>query len=106
MAPSFVRFERDGVEQSIPQRFEAQVHRDPGRLAVATREHAWSYGALNRAANRVARAIVAERGTDPEPVALLVTGQSRVRLGRVPRQALGVRQPGAVTGQALIFPWL
>jgi amino acid adenylation domain-containing protein len=72
MAPSFVRFERAAVEQSIPQRFEAQVHRDPGQLAVATREHAWSYGALNRAANRVARAIVAARGTDPEPVALLV----------------------------------
>lgn len=72
MAPSFVRFGREAIEQSIPRRFEAQVRRGPGRLAVATREHAWSYETLNRMANRVARAIVAARGTEPEPVALLV----------------------------------
>src|SRR5262245_18959381 len=73
MASSFVRFERGAIEQSITSRFEAEVRRAPRRLAVETREHAWSYEALNRAANRVARAIVEARGAEPEPVVLLVS---------------------------------
>src|SRR5262249_37439634 len=72
MAPSFVPFDRGALEQSITCRFEAQVRRAPSRLAVATREHAWSYEALNRAANRIARTIVDARGSEPEPVALLI----------------------------------
>ena len=70
--PSFSRFDRAALEQSIPRRFEAQVRQGPGRLAVQTGAHTWSYEALNLAANRVARALVDARGTQTEPVALLI----------------------------------
>jgi amino acid adenylation domain-containing protein len=60
------------IEQSVPQRFEAQVRRYPDRLAVKTRAHAWTYDALNREANRLARAILARRGSAAEPIAVLL----------------------------------
>jgi amino acid adenylation domain-containing protein len=59
------------VEQSVPQRFEAQVRRSPDRLAVKTRAHAWTYAELNRHANRLAHAILAQRGGGAEPIAVL-----------------------------------
>ena len=46
----------DPLAQSIPARFEQEVARGAERLAVKTRHHTMSYGALNRAANRVAHA--------------------------------------------------
>jgi hypothetical protein len=39
----FREFPRAEIEQSLAARFEAQVSRAPGRLAVATRDHRWSY---------------------------------------------------------------
>src|SRR5262245_32388568 len=60
------------VEQSVPQRFEAQARRYPDRLAVKTRAHAWTYAELNRHANRLARAILAQRGDGAEPIAVLL----------------------------------
>jgi amino acid adenylation domain-containing protein len=68
---TFVEFEKEEIEQSIPERFERQVHKYLDRLAVRTRSHELSYDGLNRAGNRVARAILAGRGTGEEPVALL-----------------------------------
>jgi len=61
------------VEQSIPERFAQQVRRHGERLAVGTGSGrvVLSYDALNRAANRVAWAILARRGAGEEPVALL-----------------------------------
>ena len=88
---SFVRFEREAIEQSIPRRFETQAHRDPERLAVETREHVWSYETLNRAANRIAHALVAARGAEPEPVALVV-GQGAPLVAAI----LGVLKAGKV----------
>ena len=44
------------MEQSVPQRFEAQVRRAPDRLAVKTRAHVWTYAELNRHVNRLAHA--------------------------------------------------
>ena len=68
----FVRFEKKDVEQSIAARFEQQVRRYPERLAVKTGQHELSYEALNRLANRIARAIL-ELGTrHEEPIALLL----------------------------------
>ena len=58
----FIEFKKEEIEQSIPARFEQQVPRYPDRLAVKTRNHALTYNALNRAANRVAHAILAKRG--------------------------------------------
>ena len=71
-AGTFIEFKREEVEQSIPDRFEQQVLRYPGRLAVKAGSQELSYDALNRAANRIARAILARRGDSEEPVALLL----------------------------------
>src|SRR5919112_5877494 len=69
---AFIRFEKEETEQSIPQRFEQQVGRYPDRLAVRTRNHQLSYSALNKVANRVARALISQRGEEAEPIALLL----------------------------------
>src|SRR4028119_516762 len=69
---AFTRFEEKETEQSIPQRFEQQVSRYPDRLAVKTRNHQLTYAALNRVANRVARALLAQRGKGAESIALLL----------------------------------
>jgi len=58
---SFVPFHKNETEQSIPERFEQQVTRHPDRIAVKGRRHSLTYDALNRWANRVARAILALR---------------------------------------------
>ena len=71
-ADAFVEFARAEIEQSIPARFEQQVARYPDRLAVKTRTHRLSYAQLNRAANHMARAVLARRGAGEEPIALLL----------------------------------
>jgi amino acid adenylation domain-containing protein len=67
-----VRFEKEEIAQSIPERFEKIVDRYPDRLAVKTRGHSVTYGELNRAANRLAQALLAARGGRQEPVAVLM----------------------------------
>ena len=48
------------------------MRRYPNRLAVKTKTEELNYDELNRAANQVARAILAQRGEQQEPVALLL----------------------------------
>jgi len=72
----FEVFRRDQIEQSIPARFEQQVDRYPDRLAVKSPHHAWTYTTLNRNANRLAHAILAQRGSVEETVALLLKGDA------------------------------
>jgi amino acid adenylation domain-containing protein len=67
----FVEFPKAAIEQTLTSRFEQQVRRDPARLAVRTRKEALTYAELDAAANRVAHAILAERGVGEEPIALL-----------------------------------
>ncbi len=69
---AFVKFKKEEIEQSIPDRFEKQVRRYPDRIAVKTRNDELTYDGLNQAANRVARAILTQRGTGEEPIALLL----------------------------------
>src|SRR5215218_6255077 len=69
---TFIRFEKEETEQSIPQRFEQQVRRYPDRPAVNTRNRQLSYAELNKVANRVARALLAQRGEGAESIALLL----------------------------------
>ena len=59
---SFLRFEKEWVEQSVAECFEQQVDRYPEHLAVKAGTCELTYRALNQAANRVARAILRERG--------------------------------------------
>jgi amino acid adenylation domain-containing protein len=65
-------FPIEEVETSIPERFEKIVRMYPDRIAVETDTHRVTYAELNAMANRVAHAIVAERGDSPEPVGMLV----------------------------------
>jgi|SoiMethySBSTD1v2_1073268.scaffolds.fasta_scaffold13859_3 amino acid adenylation domain-containing protein len=61
----------DEIEQSIPDRFEDVVRRYPDHCAVKAGVKAFTYDELNRAANRIAHAIIAHRGESSEPIALL-----------------------------------
>lgn len=68
---TFVEFKKQDIEQSIPERFEQIVAHYPDRIAVKTKDQAISYDLLNNMANRVARALMARRGSEAEPVGLL-----------------------------------
>jgi amino acid adenylation domain-containing protein len=67
---TFAEFLKEEIEQSIPARFEKMVRRYPDRLAVKSRNHAFTYDELNKAANRIARTIVSNSVAGEEPVAL------------------------------------
>jgi acyl-CoA synthetase (AMP-forming)/AMP-acid ligase II len=69
---TFVEFEKEEVDQSIPQRFEKIVGAFPDRIAVKSLGQALTYDALNKAANRIAHAILAVRGDIREPIFLLL----------------------------------
>src|SRR5215510_16295378 len=69
---TFVEFSKEEVEQSIPARFEKIVQRYPDRLAVKMGDCALTYDELNKAANRIARTVVDDRGSEPEPVIVLL----------------------------------
>ena len=68
----FVEFKKTEVEQSIADRFEQQVAKYPERLAVKSKHQELTYDALNNAANRVARAILAREAAKDQPIAILV----------------------------------
>jgi len=68
----FIEFERAAIEESIPHRFEKVVGQFPDRIAVKMRKEIVSYSALNAAANRVARVILAQQGDRSKPVGLLL----------------------------------
>lgn len=64
----------DGREaaSSVGAAFEAQVDREPGRVAIRTRGETLTFGELDRLANRIAWRALAARGDAVEPMALLV----------------------------------
>jgi len=69
---TFAEFPREAVECSIGERLDAAVRRFPERLAVATREARLTYADVERAADRVARALRDHLRRRPGPVALLL----------------------------------
>src|SRR5262245_23342123 len=76
---TFIPFPPEAIEQSIPDRFEQQVARNPERQAVKNGNQVLTYVGLNQIANRVARAILAQGGACTEPIALLFrTGASAI----------------------------
>ncbi|RPJ85530.1 MAG: amino acid adenylation domain-containing protein, partial [Acidobacteria bacterium] len=87
---SFVRIERQDIEQSIAKRFEAQVTRRPGQTAVKTPAGELSYGRLNALANRVAHALLAAGAGMGDRVALLLEHDARMVAG-----ILGVLKAGS-----------
>ena len=68
---NIVEFAKADVGTSIPERFEKIVRIYPERLAVKDKERSLTYDQFNRAANRIARAILANRGEGSEPIAIL-----------------------------------
>src|SRR5262245_12480123 len=69
---TFVEFEQEEIEQSIPQRFEKVVRKFSDRIAVETDDHEFSYEKLNRIANQVARILLARCDKKEEPIGLLL----------------------------------
>jgi amino acid adenylation domain-containing protein len=68
---TFIPFIEKDVERSIPHRFEKQVARFPGRIAIKSRNYTLTYDALNKLANCIAGAILNHRESDKQTVALL-----------------------------------
>jgi amino acid adenylation domain-containing protein len=68
----FIEFKKEDTEGSIPKRFEQQVDKYPDRMAIKTKNGTLTYEALNRAANQLARAILAQYEPSEEPIPLLL----------------------------------
>jgi amino acid adenylation domain-containing protein len=64
-------------EQVTPRRFERQAAQYPNRIAVKTTREVFTYDQLNKAANRAAQAIAAQRGREQEPVAILLESNAQ-----------------------------
>jgi acyl-CoA synthetase (AMP-forming)/AMP-acid ligase II/acyl carrier protein len=73
---SFIRFGKVDVEQSIGSRFEQQACRYPDHLAIDDGDHEVSYDALNRMANRIARAILFHDPAAAHPVAVVTNNDA------------------------------
>jgi len=71
----FIEFKKEEIEQSILERFERIVRMYPDRIAVKAKNQTLTYQELNRSANRIANAILAERGNSAEPLGLLFKGR-------------------------------
>jgi non-ribosomal peptide synthetase component F len=69
---TFVNFNKEEIEQSIPKRFEKQWQNHSDRTAITTRQHALTYDQVNQGANCLAAAILGQRGGRQEPIALLL----------------------------------
>ncbi len=59
------------AERGIAECFEEVVRARPHAPALAARGHRFTYQALNRAANRLAHAILARAGSQPRPLLLI-----------------------------------
>jgi amino acid adenylation domain-containing protein len=68
---AFEKFKNEDIDQSIPDRFEQQVQLYSDRLAVKTEDQSLSYDALNKAANRIAHAILEASGERNVSIGLL-----------------------------------
>jgi amino acid adenylation domain-containing protein len=68
----FVEFPPEGIEHSIPERFDEQVRARAQQLAVKTAVHTWTYGRLHRATVRVSEALLADGHPEGNRVALLL----------------------------------
>jgi amino acid adenylation domain-containing protein len=69
---TFVEFKKEDIELSFPERFEAIVRLYSDRIAIKTTNQVVTFADLNAVANRLARAILAARGTTSEPIGLLL----------------------------------
>jgi len=80
--------EQEDIEQTIPDRLEEFTRRFPDRVAFKSKDEALTWDALNKAANRIARTILAIDESRERPVALLVDQKDSIIAG------LGVLKTG------------
>jgi len=90
-ASTFIKFASEEIDQSIARRFEQQARNYPHRVAVKSDGRPVTYEELNKLANRIARAILSERGEREEPIALLIE-QGAVLVAAI----LGVLKTGKI----------
>ena len=69
-ASGFIAFADNDIEQSIPERFEKMVRAGGNRVAIRSGRELYTFDSLNRTANRLAREILARRGSTEEPIVL------------------------------------
>ena len=69
---SFAGFPREQIERSIVERFETIAQHYADRVALTDRGQCWTYDELNRAANRIAHAILERRDVSDETIPLLL----------------------------------
>jgi non-ribosomal peptide synthetase component F len=86
---STINVVKEEVEQSIPDRLEEYVRKYPDRVAFKTKKVTFTWDALNRAANRVARAILEMCESREAPIALLFDQEASMMPA-----ALGVLKAG------------
>jgi non-ribosomal peptide synthetase component F len=70
-AGTFIEFKKEGIEQSIPERFEQLVRSQPDRLAIKNASESLTYAELKTVSDRLAGALQQDRGNGAEPVALM-----------------------------------
>jgi amino acid adenylation domain-containing protein len=68
----FVRFEKNEIEQSIPERFERQVRKYSNQVAIKANGQSATYSELNRTANQIGRGILAQCKGSANAVGLLL----------------------------------
>ena len=68
----FVPFTADEAEQTIVQRFEKTVRQHSDRIAVKLGDTVLTYDELNRQANRMSRALLAQGLPLDRPIAILM----------------------------------
>ncbi|MFM7407427.1 MAG: amino acid adenylation domain-containing protein [Cuspidothrix sp.] len=68
----FIDFPKSAIEQSIPSRFEQQVNKYPHAIAIKTHHQTLTYTQLNQNTNRLANAILSQRGNKQEVIVLLL----------------------------------
>ncbi|UCH93962.1 MAG: amino acid adenylation domain-containing protein [Candidatus Aminicenantes bacterium] len=82
----FIPFKEEDIHQSIPARFEEQVNKYPGKIAVKTVTQTLTYDFLNRWSNRTAHTILAldsgsRIGKNNHMAALLFKQQAEMIVG-------------------------
>ena len=64
-----IPFDKEELGRSVPERFTRVVSAVPDQPAIKSNGRILTYEALDRASNRVARFILAQRGQESEPIA-------------------------------------
>ncbi len=72
----FIEFKEEEIHQSIGSRFEEQVRKYPGKVAVKTETQTLTYDSLNQWANRVAHTVLGKSINESSPMAALLFGQN------------------------------